>query len=165
MSDTSLQKLYNDKSIDFIEMGKTIFNSKCSPKYFAKPILYLADDVVKKYSTLEELGGYHDCIVSMIKRMRWYRGIGRIPIYKKSFLYFMPNEREQAELIANSVILTTYKYRYSLDEHETNLRYILLGDFLNGLEWSFEIACSEGLFSRNDLPLIDLKDIEVFKRK
>lgn len=125
--------------LDLIECGHR-HPGRVATKTFAHHIVALADDVIHTYTPAAELEGIRQCIKHLVVRLKWKLGFGFLPLVTHRYRDTSFGVVGREYMLVDSIVLTTLVYRSPLDEEETDLRLIMLAEFIQGIEWACEAA-------------------------
>lgn len=123
----------SEHPLDLIECGRK-FKRRVAVEQFAQPIVLLADAVVARGQSTEELNGIRKCMAHLIRNLEWNEGYRLLP--SMNSVSDLGPSSDHRYLLPDSVIATALAYRKSLNEPATGLRAILLQEFVQGLEWA-----------------------------
>ena len=134
---------FNEDSIDLVKTYNN-FRTKYPPKSkrarssvarysFGSDVIRMADAVIGTYPGADELKGIKTCIAYQIQQIK---EPSLIPFFKSSkSKMFSFYDGRIVNLLTDSVILTTIGYRIELNDSPSNLRYIVMNEFIQGFEW------------------------------
>jgi hypothetical protein len=121
--------------LDVVECGRR-FTKKVAAEQFGDKVVLLADAVIARHQTEDELMGIRRCLTYVLETLEWNEGSRLFPSRCK--LTAASPGSPHRHLLADSVIATTLLYRGALDESVSGLRRVAMSEFIQGLEW----ACS-----------------------
>ena len=147
--------LLESECLDLVECGRK-YKRRVGTRRFAAPVVAVADKTILSLRNRSELQGIRDCIRALLSGFKWNEGFVFLPV--RQDLTWISADR--IEFLANSVIATTMKYRYSLDESHTGLRSIIYSEFVQGLEWACSAVIRIGLVEERDgIPVMRKEDL------
>ena len=121
--------------IDLVELGRG--RGPATGKRFAADIVLMADFVIHRDMTKQELQGVRACLRYRLLTLEWRSYVWRIPLPEKHSFNRRTFEIEQrASILPDSLIASVLRYRGALDERAMNLRHVIFTDLVKGLEWA-----------------------------
>jgi hypothetical protein len=157
-----MSKLFDSVLIDLIEYGRRQ-RKLVSKRSFAWHIVAMADRVIYRYNSSEQLLGIRSCIRHQLQSLHWYDYMFFIPLSRNRYSSGTFELTGRGYILPNSIIATTLHYREALNEAGTGLRSIVLSEFVCGLEW----VCYESIFGSNietwpEMPLLEATKVEPY---
>lgn len=113
-----------------------------------------------------ELQGVISCIRQQLRSLKWREYVWVIPLNSYRYIDGTFELKGRDQILPESVVATTLRYREELDERESDLCSIIFGEFVRGLEW----ACYSSIFESKleampQVPLIEPSLVNQYVRE